>query len=166
MWCSQSAAMAWSTLSGNIKRRSNHHATALIEMRMQQAGAETVAHGENHHGSFVVAQSLAADDGFGIGDQIPMADHDETRNAGGTGSGHQCRQIRGYASSGRHHFGDLPGQVTLQTKDGSLVIPSPRRPASVHTALAPVASSSIAAEAVNARSSTGTATRPAYMAPR
>src|SRR5208283_5844793 len=80
------------------------HATTLIEMRMHQACAKTVAHWENLHGSFVIGQSLAADDGFGISNQVPMADHDEARNTGGTRCGHQRRQIRVLASGGRHHL--------------------------------------------------------------
>ena len=55
---------------GKHKAAVKDHSSALIKMRMQHARAKTVAQREDQHRPFVAGQLLAADDGFGIGDQV------------------------------------------------------------------------------------------------
>jgi hypothetical protein len=80
-------------LIGEHEAAVEHHSATAIEMRMQDAGPEAVAHGQDEHCPFVVFQVLATDDRFCVGDKVSMAHHDKTRYVGGAGSSHQGREI-------------------------------------------------------------------------
>lgn len=67
---------------GKHEPRVEHYTAPLIQVSVHHTGAEAIADRHDEHGSFIVSQALAADDGFRIGPKVAMAHHDQSRYAG------------------------------------------------------------------------------------